>query len=222
MSKNNPFNEFKERHPILLNSILIVLAIFLSVYIALLFMDVFTSHGQQRRVPDVRFMSFEQAVGQLESAGFKWEISDSSTYSEQFKPGQVIDQDPKPGSQIKAIRSIFLKVNAMHPRMVSLPKLQDMSVRQAQASLKSLGFKHILIDSVASPYAGLVLQAKVNGKPVSQGSNVSVNSQIHLTVGDGSIDNTVPDSILSNSVIDSIEEHNFQEAVKNFKNQKDD
>ena len=70
------FNQFREEHPILLNSILIALAAVAVVYIALLFIDVFTAHGEECRVPNVRNMSLEQAIATIEQAGLKWEISE--------------------------------------------------------------------------------------------------------------------------------------------------
>ena len=58
MSNNNNnnkggFSRFRERHPIIVNSALMALALVALGYIALLFIDVFTSHGQQVQVPDV-------------------------------------------------------------------------------------------------------------------------------------------------------------------------
>ena len=89
------FDRFRDRHPILLNSALMALALVALGYIALLFIDVFTSHGQQVQVPDVRNLPLEKAIDILEDAGLRWEISDSTTFYENYKPGTVIDQDPK-------------------------------------------------------------------------------------------------------------------------------
>ena len=147
----NAYNDFKEKHPFILNSILMVVAAIALFYISLLFIDVFTSHGQERRVPDVRTMTLENAINALEDAGFKWDISDSTTFSEQYPPGVVIDQDPKAGAKVKAIRVIYLKVNALHPRGVQLPRLQEVSIRQGLSILQSMGFKSIEVDSIASP-----------------------------------------------------------------------
>ncbi len=214
---SNFFNDFKERHPIVLNAALIAITAVALFYIALLFIDVFTSHGQERRVPDVRFQSLEQAVAKLEAAGFKWDISDSTTYSEQFAPGMVIDQDPRAGSSIKAIRTVYLKMNALSPRRVALPKLKDISIRNGLATLRMMGFKNVSVDSVASPYPGLILQVLVNGKNTPQGTEVTLNSNIKLLVGDGSIDYLDPDSLFDKRTIDSIEQHNYEEEVKRYK-----
>lgn len=217
MSNNkNPFNQFKENHPFLLNGALIAVAAIVLFYIGLLFIDVFTSHGQEMRVPDVRNLPLVQAAEKLEKAGFKWDISDSTTFSEQYKPGVVMDQDPRPFSYIKAIRTVYLKVNAMHARAVKLPKLQEVSVRQGLAMLRSYGFKNVQVDSVASPYKGLILQVTANGHQVAEGTNVSVNAFIRLTVGDGSIADLDPTAVLDSATIDAIEQQNYEEDLENY------
>lgn len=221
MSNNNEnnrggFDRLRDRHPILVNSGLMVLALVALGYIALLFIDVFTSHGQQVQVPDVRNLPLEKAIDILEDAGLRWEISDSTTFYENFKPGTVIDQDPKAKSYIKKIRIIYLNVNAMHAPIIPLPKLVDLPGRQGAAMLKAMGYKHVTIDSIPSEMEGLILQVTVDGHNVAPGKPVSVNSQIKITVGDGSIVDLNPEQVLDPALMDSIEEENYQEAQKNY------
>ncbi len=221
MSNNNDkntggFDRFRDRHPVLLNSALMVLALVALGYIALLFIDVFTSHGQQVQVPDVRNLPFEKAVTILEDAGLRWEISDSTTFYENFPPGTVIDQDPKAKSYIKKIRIIYLNVNAMHAPIIPLPKLVDLPGRQGMATLKAMGFKHVSMDSIPSEMEGLILQVTVDGHTVAPGRPVSVNSQIKITVGDGSIVDLNPEDVIDPALMDSIDEQNYQEAQKNY------
>ena len=221
MSYNNNnntggFNRFRDRHPILVNSALMALALVVLGYIALLFIDVFTSHGQQVQVPDVRNLPLEKAIEILDDAGLRWEISDSTTFHENYKPGTVIDQDPKAKSYIKKIRIIYLNVNAMHAPVIPLPKLVDLPGRQGAAMLKAMGFKHVDMDSVPSEMGGLILQVTVDGHNVAPGSPVSVNSQIKIIVGDGSIVDLNPEQIIDPELMDSIDEQNYQEAQKNY------
>ena len=210
------FNRFRDRHPILVNSGLMVLALLALGYIALLFIDVFTSHGQQVQVPDVRNLPLEKAIDILEDAGLRWEISDSTTFYENYKPGTVIDQDPKAKSYIKKIRIIYLNVNAMHAPIIALPKLVDMPGRQGLATLKAMGYKHVTVDSIPSEMEGLILQVTVDGHNVAPGTPVSVNSKIKITVGDGSIVDLNPEQIIDPALMDSIDEANYQDAQKNY------
>ncbi len=210
------FDRFRDRHPVLLNSALMALALVALGYIALLFIDVFTSHGQQVQVPDVRNLPFEKAVSILEDAGLRWEISDSTTFYENYPPGTVIDQDPKAKSYIKKIRIIYLNVNAMHAPIIPLPKLVDLPGRQGLATLKAMGFKHVTMDSIPSENEGLILQVTVDGHSVKPGSPVSVNSKIKITVGDGSIVDLNPEQIIDPALMDSIDELNYEEDQKRY------
>ena len=185
-------------------------------YIALLFIDVFTSHGQQVKVPDVRNLPLEKAVELLDDAGLRWEISDSTTFYENYQPGTVIDQDPKAQSYIKKIRIIYLNVNAMHAPIIPLPKLVDLPGRQGVATLKAMGFKHVDTDSIPSEMEGLILQVTVDGHNVAPGKPVSVNSQIKIIVGDGSIVNLNPEQVIDPELMDSIDEANYQDAQKTY------
>ena len=209
-------SSFRERHPVLVNSALMALALVVLGYIALLFIDVFTSHGQQVQVPDVRNMPLEKAVEILEDAGLRWEISDSTTFYENYKPGSVIDQDPKAKSYIKKIRIIYLSVNAMHAPIIQIPKLIELPGRQGMATLKAMGFKHVTMDSIESQFAGMILEVMVDGHKVAPGTPVSVNSQIKITVGDGSIVDINPEQILDPELMDSIDEANYKDEQETY------
>ena len=215
-NNNGGFDRFRKRHPILVNSTLMALALVALGYIALLFIDVFTSHGQQVQVPDVRNMPLEKAIEILDDAGLRWEISDSTTFYENYKPGTVIDQDPKAKSYIKKIRIIYLNVNAMHAPIIALPKLVDLPGRQGVATLKAMGYKNVTVDSIPSEMEGLILQVTVDGHNVAPGTPVSVNSKIKITVGDGSIVDLNPEQIIDPELMDSIDEANYQDAQKNY------
>ena len=215
-NNNGGFTRFRDRHPILVNSTLMALALVALGYIALLFIDVFTSHGQQVQVPDVRNLPLEKAIEILDDAGLRWEINDSTTFYENYKPGTVIDQDPKAKSYIKKIRIIYLNVNAMHAPIIPLPKLVDLPGRQGVAMLKAMGFKHVDLDSVPSELGGLILQVTVDGHNVAAGNPVSVNSLVKIIVGDGSIVDLNPEQIIDPALMDSIDEQNYQEAQKNY------
>ncbi len=221
MSNNNDnnksgFDRFRDRHPILVNSTLMALALVALGYIALLFIDVFTSHGQQVQVPDVRNMPLEKAIDILEDAGLRWEISDSTTFYENFKPGTVIDQTPKAKSYIKKIRIIYLNVNAMHAPIIPLPRLIDLPGRQGVATLKAMGYKNVTVDSIPSEMGGLILQVTVDGHNVAPGTGVSVNSQIKITVGDGSIVDLNPEQVIDPELMDSIDEANYKDAQETY------
>ena len=84
------------------------------------------------------------------------------------------------------------------------------------ATLKAMGFKHVTMDSIESEMSGLILEVTVDGHHVAPGSPVSVNSQIKITVGDGSIVDLNPEQIIDPELMDSIDEANYQDAQKNY------
>ncbi len=210
--KNSFFIEFKGKHPIIYNALLIFITFCAICYAALMLIDVFTAHGQEKKVPNVCNMTLDQAVEALEEAGFKWEISDS-TFNETIKPGTVLSQDPKAGSYVKALRTIYLNINSFYPRAVALPVLTEISVRQGLSMLKSLGFKNVGVDTVPSPYEGLILAVNVNGRQVKPGTRISVNSMIRLSVGNGEED-LDPTQVLPESTLDSLQEVQRLKAQK--------
>jgi len=212
----NAFNKFHQNHPIILNILLMIPALIAVGYIFLLFIDVFTNHGAQVKVPDVRNLTLEQAIEKIEAVGLKWEISDSATYDEYKKPGIVLDQDPKANSMIKPLRIVYIKVNAMHERRIPLPKLVELSGRQGLATLRGMGFRNITVDSVASHDEGLILSVTINGKHVAAGTSVPVSAPIRLTVGDGSIMDSDPDEVLDDAERDSIDEVMYQESLERY------
>ena len=84
------------------------------------------------------------------------------------------------------------------------------------AMLKAMGYKHVDLDSVPSEMGGLILQVTVDGRNVPPGTPVSVNSQVKIIVGDGSIVDLNPEQILDPELLDSIDEANYQDAQKNY------
>ncbi len=174
---------FFKKHPILFHLLLIVLTFFVICYLALIAMDIFTQHGKVQETPDVKGKTIAEAIEIITSQDLKYEIVDSA-YNDKFKPGCVIEQNPKATSLVKANRTIYLVTTPVNPRTVSFPIIKDMSLRQAESILKGLGFEKIEIVTEPSPYDGLVLNVKLNNKSVQPGTKVPVSSKVTLTVGE--------------------------------------
>lgn len=188
------------KHPILFNLLLIMFTFFVLMYGVLFAIDSFTGHGVYTVVPNVEGESLLKATMELEAAGFKCEVSDS-TYSDKHAPGVVVDQEPKAGSKIKPNRTIYLTMNAVMPRMITMPTIVDMSCRQGIAVLNGLGLKDINVDTVYSPYKELILSVRVNGKEVTPGMRLPLTSRISISIGNG-VEATLPDSIESENIVE--------------------
>lgn len=191
---------FIAKHPILFNLLLIMVTFFVLMYGVLMAIDSFTGHGIYTVVPNVEGVSLNEARSTLEAVGFKCEVSDS-TYSNNHAPGTVVVQEPKADSKIKPNRTVYLTMNAVSPRMVTLPSIVDMSCRQGLAMLNGLGLKNIKVDTVYSPYKELILAVKVNGKDANPGMRLPLNSRISVFIGNG-FGNELPDSVETENIED--------------------
>lgn len=191
--RNAPKRGFIKRHPILFNAVLIFAAFCAFVYLSMVLIDIFTEHGSYVVVPEIKNLPLSEAVAKLDEAGFKYEVADS-IYEEKVKPGMVVDQVPKGNSKVKSHRTVYITINAFAPKMVTFPNIQEISVRQAQAVLESLGLKNVRIDTVYSPFRGLVIATKMNGLPINPGTRIPASAVITLEIGDGA-ENLLPDSV---------------------------
>ena len=179
---------FWQRHPflraLLMNIGLIIVVTIVILWIALIWLDSWTNHGEYETVPQVKGLSYDVAVGQLESAGFVVELADS-VYDVKNRPGTVVDQNPKEGTKVKDGREVYLTITAFEPKQVVVPMLTDVSERQARSVLEALGIKDIRVVKVPSEYKDLVLRVSREGVPLIPGARIPVNSTVTLDVGEG-------------------------------------
>lgn len=186
--------------------IMIIVAVIIG-WLAMLWLDVWTRHDDTITVPSVKSVSFAEASQRLEREGLVAVLSDS-VYDKSTRPGTVIDQNPKVGTVVKEGREIYLTINAFSPKMVSLPTLTDISLRQAKSILEGLEIKKVVEKRVPSDFEDLVLAVRYNGTRLSPGARVPVNATIELEVGEGKPDE-FSDSISSDSTEYSAEQLNL-------------
>lgn len=183
-NSNKKSENFIKKHPILFNFLLIILAGVGVVWMSLIALDIWTGHGKYEVVPDMKGLSYNQATTALYAAGLNAELSDS-IYDEGTKPGTVIEQSPRANTKVKPNRTVYLTINAFSPKMITIPRLSDMSLRQARSTLEGIGIKHIKVRYVVSEYKDLVLGAKFNGITLQPGARIPVNATVTLEVGEG-------------------------------------
>ena len=135
------------------------------------------------KVPDLRNMKVAQVESVLNDLDLKYKIIDS-VYNPNAAPGSVIEQTPIAGENIKTDRTIYISINAQSKPLISVPKVADLSMRNAQATLESLGFKVVSIQRVPSEYRDLAVGVKtVMGQNLIAGSKIEVGSKLILIVG---------------------------------------
>lgn len=177
-------DNFIKRHPVVMNTLYIIITAIILSWLALIFLDFWTDHGNERVVPNVKGLSYPQAESVLKVADLTVEISDS-IYDSTAKPGTVIEQSPHKDAKVKPGRIVYLTIVAFSPKMVTIPDISNVSQRQAQSIFEGLGIKKIKVVEVESEYQDLLLSAKYNGLPLSAGARIPVTASITLEVGKG-------------------------------------
>lgn len=149
-------------------------------------MGVWTNHGEEETVPDVKGLFIDNAAELLEGHNLDFTISDS-IFDTTRVAGTVVEQNPHPLSRVKKGRTVYLTIVAFNPKTVSFPDIANASSRQAQSILNGLGIRNIIIKYEVSEYPDLVLGAKTDGKPLFPGDRIPINARITLSVGQGGI-----------------------------------
>lgn len=167
---------------ILLNIVAIGVVAILLFILLLLFLNVYTRHGQNVVVPQLQGLQEEEAAAVLKSKGLDIQVIDS-IYKKDAVPGSIIDQSPKPHNKVKEGRDIYVTIYARNPQQISVPGLVDFSARQAIALLNSIGFTQIAIEEVPAQYSGLVISVEYRGKKLTPDEQIPAGSPLKLVVG---------------------------------------
>lgn len=162
-------------------------------------MNIYTHHGESITVPDVKKHSYEASMKVLEDLGLEVVINDTG-YVKNLPPGTILDQLPAPGTKVKSGRIIYLTVNATDSPTLVMPDIIDnCSLREAMARLTALGFKLGQTQFVPGE-KDWVYGIVVNGKNVSAGDRISIESKLIIQAGNGQRDAT--DSIYMTDIHD--------------------
>jgi eukaryotic-like serine/threonine-protein kinase len=178
-------------------------------FIAIVFFYIYlphsTNHGESIVVPDFTGLPSEKLDSAIQANNLRFEVGDSS-YSDEFKPLDVIRQFPHSGSLVKPGRKIFVSINRANPPTVPLPPLDngDVSLINAIATLQSNELKVGRIFYKASPFKDLVLEMWFNNAKALADTRIAKGTVIDLIVGDGQ----GPNDMVARSVIG----HTLQEA----------
>ena len=168
-----------------LKNVLIAIGVIVALsWITLFCVDFYTHHGEAEVVPDLRGSTVEEAQVILASKGLRVQVIDS-VYVRGKKLGTIIEQNPSPNSNIKTNRPIYVKINSRFVRQVTLPELSDVSYRQADAMLQSIGLSVGSVEYAPSEYKDLVIQVKFHGGAVLPGTRIPEGSAVVLVVGSG-------------------------------------
>ncbi|MEI6123261.1 MAG: PASTA domain-containing protein [Bacteroidota bacterium] len=159
-------------------------------------LNVYTRHNTSIVVPDFKGISLDKIEDFASDNGLDYMIIDS-IYDYSLAKGTVALQDPLPGTKVKKNRKIYLTVVALNPEQVSMPNLNDLTLRQASAMLETYGLKIGNLTYIPDIAHNAVLHQKYKGAEIKEGVLIEKGSEIDLVLGKGEENETshVPDLI---------------------------
>jgi beta-lactam-binding protein with PASTA domain len=175
-----------------------LLLAFLLVLIIIIFtlqrLKSYTHHGESFPVPNFKGLTIDKFESIADENSLKYEIIDS-VHVDGAAPGVVVEQVPEAGFKVKKNRIVFLTINSTVPEKVVLPKLTDISFRQAQGLIENCGLILGNISYQPSEYNNLVLKVEQNSRELSQGDIIPKGSSVDMVIGssNGNQDTPLPD-----------------------------
>lgn len=165
------------------------------VWLTFRWLELHTNHGKEIPVPNVMNRSVHDAIKILDDSGLDYEV-DSFKFDPKFRPFQVLQIYPSPGSRVKDGRTIILKVNPRTYAQVSVPDVLDRYKGLAFRQLEQVGLK--VGDTIYEPsiQRDAVLRMTYNGTTLKPGALLPRFSTIGLVIGAGPKRNiTVPNLV---------------------------
>jgi len=169
----------------IIKRILLAIVIFVSLaWITLILLDHYTNHGESVTVPDLQGLYVEEAQNLLENYDLYVQVIDS-VYMKEKALGTIVEQIPPANSAVKKNRSIYLILNKRQVRMIPFPDVNDVSFRQADALIKSLGLSVSNVVYRPSEFKDLVIDVTFSGSRIEPGTRLPEGSAVVLVVGSG-------------------------------------
>lgn len=166
-------------------NLLLAAAIFTGlVWLTFRWLEMHTNHGKEIAVPNVMNRSVQDAIKILDDSGLEYEV-DSFKYDPKYRPFQVLQIYPSPGSRVKDGRTIIMKVNPRTYAQVSVPDILDRYKGLAFRQLEQVGLK--VGDTIFEPsiQRDAVIRMMYNGATLKPGSLLPRFTTIDLVIGAG-------------------------------------
>ncbi len=168
-----------------------VMITFGAIMILLLWMNIYTRHGQARPVPSFIGLTMDQTIKLAKKSKLRFQVIDS-IYSTEVQRGCIAEQSPKPGFKVKKWRNIILTINAFHPEMVAMPNLINLPKRQAILNAESSGLEIGQLKYRPDISTDMVIDQEHNGQKIQEGDSIQKGSVVDLVLGKGLSDQHTP------------------------------
>ncbi|MEO9967248.1 MAG: PASTA domain-containing protein [Reichenbachiella sp.] len=155
------------------------------LFVFYIYLPLSTNHGESMTVPNLEGILLEELDEFLEERDLRYEVEPDSGYSPKYPPYAVLKQFPLANAKVKEGRKIYITLNSAKPPVVKMPKLVQISLKDAQLQLRSLGL--LLGDVRYKPDFALnsILGQYYKGEKIQPGSEIPKGARIDFEVGDG-------------------------------------
>ncbi len=143
-----------------------------------------TRSTQRVEVPNFNGLSLSEAQALAKKCDLKLFINDS-IYMTDIAKGVVLDQQPSSGVEVKPDRTIYIVINAFGDRLVKMPYVAGLSLRQAINTLQASTFtidRLVYKQDLATNY---ILSQSYQGREVNFDSDMlaKAGGAVTLSVG---------------------------------------
>ena len=169
---------------ILLNVLGMVALIFLVPYLTLVWLDGYTNHGEEYKVPSVHGKELAEAAGILESKKLDYKII-KIEYSDKVADNVVLQMYPDSGSVVKEGRKIGLVLSTtVKPRKTIPSVIDNRTFREAESHIKAAGFNIERVDTINGE-KDWVYEVRYKRKPLVNGDAIPEGSNVVVVIGNG-------------------------------------
>lgn len=142
-------------------------------------MPAYTNYDEAVTVPNITRISLEEAKQTLTSSDLRFEVAERRSNAA-FPADYVIDQNPSPAEIVKPNRKVYLTVNIVSNPTVQVPKVTNLSFRNAKIQLENAGLEVGTISYESSRFKNTVLRQSIEPQ-----KTVKKGVSIDLAVSDG-------------------------------------
>lgn len=179
------FKAFIKSKQFIFSIIAAIVVVGILIFGSLQFLNIYTRHGNEIQVPDLKKMKAEKAMELVSENNFEIIIIDTVDFDPKYPPLTISDQDPKANAAVKEGRKIYVKINAPGYSSVRLPNLDGRTLRHSIAILESLGLVKGEVKYEPDFAKDVVLRIEQDGRILRAGDKVLRNSKIDFVLGDG-------------------------------------
>ena len=169
----------------LIRSLIFIIVLLFGLYI---YLNLTTNHNNYIKVPDLKGISFVNAVRILNEKNLSFIVIDSALYNPNYPKFSIVDQLPNSSIEVKKNRKIYLTLNPSNYGKVSIPNIIQITQRSANSALLASGLEIGEVTYENNIGKDMVLQIFFNGTEIKIGDMVPKKSKIDLILGNGLID----------------------------------